>query len=144
MNLIKKQPRRNPWFPITLDEFFRNEWASIVPSTSTTVPAVNVKEMEKTFQLEIAAPGLSKEHFSVEVENDILSIQSSFDQADEQKEDQFTRREFSYHSFCRSFSLPESVDPQKIKAEYKDGILTLTLPKRKEALPQPVKQIAIE
>lgn len=144
MNLIKKQSLRNPWFPINLDEFFRDERIATLPSFSTTIPAVNVKDMEKIFKLEIAAPGLKKEHFSVEVENDILSIQSSFDQAGEQKENQFTRREFSYHSFRRSFSLPESVDVQKIKAQYEDGILTLTLPKRKEALSQPIKQIAIE
>ena len=144
MNLLKKQSNRNPWLPSSLDEFFRNDWTASVPSFNTTVPAVNVKDMEKSFQLEIAAPGLKKDNFSIEVEDDILSIQSSFDQAAEKKEDRFTRREFNYHSFRRSFSLPDSVDAQKIKAQYKDGILILTLPKRKEALPQPVKQIAIE
>lgn len=144
MNLLKKQPNRTSWIPSTFDEFFRSEWTPTVPSFNTTVPAVNVKDAEKSFHLEIAAPGLKKENFSIEVENDILSIQSSFDQSAEQKEDRFTRREFSYHSFRRSFSLPDSVDAQKIKAQYKDGILSLTLPKRKEALPQPVKQIAIE
>ncbi len=143
MNLIKKQTA-NPWLPSLVDEFFNHDWLPSAPAFHTTVPAVNVKELEKDFVLEIAVPGLRKEDFTIEIDNDLLSISSSFEQKTKKAEGKFTRREFSYNSFRRSFSIPEAVDANKIKANYTDGILTIDLPKRKEALPQPTKRIAIE
>lgn len=140
MNLLKTTARNTPWLPTSFDDFFHNDW---VLNTTSSVPAVNVQELEKSFQLELATPGLKKEDLSIELDNDVLSIASSSAQDKERKEGTFTQREFGYHSFRRSFSIPETVDVQKIKATYADGILTLNLPKRKEALPQPVKQITI-
>lgn len=140
MNLLKTNTRKSTWLPNSFEDFFPQDW---VINSSTSVPAVNVQELEKSFQLEIATPGFNKEDLSIEIDNDVLSIASVAKHENNQKENTFTRREFGYHSFRRSFTIPETVDAQHIKANYTNGILALTLPKRKEALPQPVKQIKI-
>ena len=142
MNLIKKQTE-NTWLPSLLEEFFKQDWEPRLSSINTTLPAVNVKDLQKEFLIEIAVPGLQRDNFEIEVDNDLLSISSSVDNKEELKEGKFTRREFSYQGFRRSFTLPDMVDANKIKANYVDGILVVRLPKLKEALPQPKKRIAI-
>lgn len=108
-----------------------------------TVPAVNIKESENKFNVSLAAPGLSKEDFKLHVEDGVLSI--SAEQKDEKTEtnDRYTRREFSYNSFKRSFSLPEHVDSSKITAAYENGILSIDLPKMVEEKQKNVQEIKI-
>jgi HSP20 family protein len=140
MNLIRKQ---TPFFPSLIDDFINNDWNVKVPSLSTTMPAVNIKELDSQFEIELAVPGKRKDDFEIEVENGILSISSTEEEKQLNENGKFTRREFSYTSFRRSFTLPDSVDPTKIDASYKEGVLQVLLPKHKEAQPQPKKLIKI-
>jgi HSP20 family protein len=141
MNLIRKQ---TPFFPSLIDDFIGSDWNLKVPSFSSTMPAVNIKELDSQFEIELAVPGKKKDDFEIEIENGILSISSSQEEEQQVNEKgKFTRREFSYTSFRRSFTLPDSVDPTKIDARYADGVLQVLLPKHKEAQPQPKKLIKI-
>ena len=97
------------------------------------MPATNITENEQAFQLEIAVPGFRKEDFKINLEKDVLTISSEKEKdenIDEKKEQAFRMREFGHPNFCRSFSLPEAVDIDAIKAEYQNGILMITLPKK--------------
>jgi HSP20 family protein len=140
MNLIRKQP---PFFPSLIDDFIKNDWNLKVPSSSVTVPAVNIKELNSQFEIELAAPGMKKDDFEIEVEDGVLSISSTQEEEQVNEKGKFTRREFSYSSFRRSFSLPDSVDSTNIDATYKEGVLLVLLPKHKEAQPHPRKLIKI-
>lgn len=140
MNLLRKQ---SPFFPSLVDEFVNRDWNLELPSFSTTVPAVNIIEKETEYKIELAVPGMRKNHFEIEMEEGILSISANQDEEKTSEKGKFTRREFSYNSFRRSFTIPESVDPAKIDANYTEGVLFISLPKRKEALPQPKKLINI-
>ena len=142
----------NNWFPSTpsiFDKFFDGElmdWnRSNYSSTNSTLPAVNVRENSNEFKIEVAAPGMKKENFHVDYENGRLTISSELKNEREEKQgDKFTRREFSYQSFQRSFTVAENiVEPENIAAEYNNGILHITLPKREEVKPKPAKKIQI-
>lgn len=135
--------------PSLFDRFLENDlfdWSNRnYSNTNTTLPAVNIKEDEDGFEVEMSAPGLDKKDFKVELNNNVLTISSEKKTENETKEgEQFTRREFSYQSFSRSFTLPETVESEKIKAKYENGILKLNIPKKEEAKPKPVKQIEIK
>jgi HSP20 family protein len=140
MNLIRKQP---PFFPSLIDDFINTDWNLKVPSFSGTVPAVNIKELDSQFEIELAVPGMNKDDFEIEVEDGVLSISSTQEEEQVNEKGKFTRREFSYSSFRRSFTLPDSVDSTKIDATYKEGVLLVLLPKQEEAQPQPKKLIKI-
>lgn len=133
-----------------LDDFFSRDWLDSSLATwktsGTTLPAVNVKETNDAFNIEVAAPGLKRDDFKVELDNNVLTISSEREDSHEEKDDQgnYTRREFSYQSFQRSFSLPErKVQGDKITAKYVDGILHVSIPKTEEARVKPAKQIAV-
>ena len=144
MSLIRFSNR----MPRLFDHFFDNDlidWSNRnFSETNTTLPAVNVKEKEDGFEIEMSAPGLKKEDFNVELNNSLLTISCAKKDEDETKDDdgRYTRREFSYQQFSRSFNLPETVDYEKIDAKYEDGILTLSIPKMEEVKPSP-KRIEI-
>jgi len=134
--------------PSLFDRFFENDifdWSNRnFSNTNTTLPSVNIKENSDAFEVEVAAPGFEKGDFKIELNNNLLTISSEKKVESEAKEDeQFTKREFSYQSFCRSFSLPITVKSEKISAKYEQGILKVLLPKKDEAKPKPIKQIAI-
>jgi HSP20 family protein len=114
-------------------------------STNSTLPAVNVREDDDAYKIEVAAPGLKKDDFKISYDNGRLTISSEYKNEVEDKEgEKITRREFSYQSFQRSFTVAENVvDAEKIAANYDSGILYLTLPKRDEVKPKPAKQIKI-
>ncbi len=130
-------------FPSIWNDVLTPDWFGGVDQFNPTLPAVNIAEGERDFTLELAIPGQKKEDFNVEVDNDILTI--SMDAKDEktEKDGEYTRREFRYTSFKRAFNLPETVNQEDIKADYKDGILRFTLPKKEEALPRPKRLIEI-
>jgi len=135
-------------FPTLFDRFFENDlfdWSNRNYSTTdTTLPSVNIKESVDDFEVELAAPGFEKKDFNIELNHDLLTISSEKKVENETKEgQQFARREFSYQSFSRSFTLPNTADSEKIKAKYENGILKVSIPKREEAKPKPPKQIAI-
>ncbi|MEI3797038.1 MULTISPECIES: Hsp20/alpha crystallin family protein [unclassified Chitinophaga] len=138
MSLIKRNGNTFPAFPSLFDDFFGRElfnWGNNnFSSTSTTVPAVNIKETTDAFEVEVAAPGMEKGDFSITLDGSLLTISSAKQQQEEKKEQNYTRREFSYQSFQRSFELAKDVvDEDKINARYENGLLHLTIPKKEEA-----------
>tara|TARA_B100001094_G_scaffold82897_1_gene79177 strand:- start:2406 stop:2819 length:414 start_codon:yes stop_codon:yes gene_type:complete len=137
MNLIRKQ---NTWFPSVMDDFLNTNWNINVPNYSNTLPAVNIIENDTDFILHIAAPGLNKNDFELSIENKVLSIEVVKDP----NNDDFTRQEFDYTSFKRTFSIPKIVEKSKISASYTNGVLNITLPKTKDALTEPKKLIKIK
>lgn len=113
-------------------------------STNTSLPAVNVKETDDDYFIEVAAPGMTKKDFRINFQNNILTISSERQNENENSNDNYTRKEFSYQSFQRSFTVPgNDVDSDKISASYNDGILNIKLPKREEVKPKPAREIKI-
>jgi len=147
MSIVKKRtsdflPSLSRFFS---DDFFTRDWGlSNFSNTETTLPAVNIRETEDTFEVEMAAPGMTKKDFNIELDGNLLTISS---EKTDQREDgggKYSRREFSYQSFQRTFNLPkEVVDVDKINATYQDGVLRLLIPKKEEAKKQPRKTINI-
>ncbi len=138
MNLIK---RKNPVFTSLIDDLFINQdWNHI----NATVPAANIIEADDHFNIELAAPGNKKSDFTIELDEGVLIISSETEAKSTEKDGSFTRKEFGYRSFKRSFNIPETVSTDKISASYKEGILRVSLPKKAEALPQPKKLISIK
>ena len=107
------------------------------------IAKVNIKETGDAYVVEMAVPGLKKSDFQIDLDNHVLSISTEMKEENEQKEDNYTRREFGYSSFKRTFTLPDSVDDSKIDAKYEDGILNIHLPKREEAKQKPARTIKI-
>lgn len=122
---------------IDTDKFFDSDWVK-----NLSMPAVNVKETEKSYEVELAAPGLSKKDFNVTAEDGTLTISSEKEEEKEEKGKSYTRKEFNYSSFSRSFTLPENANEEDIKAGYEDGILKLSVAKK--AISQPKTKKAIE
>lgn len=108
-----------------------------------SVPAVNISDRANDFFIEVAAPGFSKEDFKVNVENEVLTISAEKKNEKRDENSRFTRKEFQYSTFKRTFTMPENVEADKIGAEYKDGVLSLTLPKKEEAKVKPAREIKI-
>lgn len=139
-----------PSIPSLLNDFLANDWLSSPfgnwRTSGTTLPSVNVRETNDAFHIEVAAPGMKRDDFKVELDNNFLTISAEVEQKNENTDerDGYTRREFSYQSFQRSFALPENkVEGEKIAAKYVDGILNITVPKKEEAKPKPAKQIKV-
>lgn len=146
MSIIKTNDAN--WLPSVIDDMFKTDWlggTTNVNSIGTSIPAVNILENDETFLVEVAAPGKDREDFKIELDNDILTISSM--SKEEHKEEKmakkYTRKEFSYKTFKRAFSLPESVDSGKISAGYTNGVLEINLPKKEEAKVQPKRLIEI-
>lgn len=143
MNLVK----RNSFIPSStslFDDFFSRDLFDWSKSEGNgLVPRVNIKENNDGFSVDIAAPGMKKEDFQVELDNDMLTVSSEVSQNQEEKDERYTRKEFSYHAFRRSFYLPNTVEVDEINATYKDGILNLWIPKREEAKKKPARMISI-
>jgi len=129
------------WDDFFNDNFF-NGYHNIARNGST--PAVNIVEEEKEYRIEVAAPGLSRKDFTIELEDDVLTISS--EQKSEKKDEnrRYMRREFSYNSFKRSFQLPETIDQDKVKASHESGILNILLPKKEEVVQKAPKTIEIK
>lgn len=143
---------RNNWtpsFPSLFDKIFEGDlmdWKnSNFAGSNTTLPAVNIKENDDQFEIEVAAPGMEKKDFKVNFDNGRLTISSEKENEKEVKDgESLTRREFNYQSFQRSFTISENmVNSDKINASYNNGILHITLPKREEIKPKPAKEIKI-
>lgn len=119
------------------EKFFDSDWMK-----KYSMPAVNVKETDKNYEIEVAAPGRSKKDFNISAENGVLTISSESKEEKEEKEKDYTRKEFTYSSFERSFTLPENANEESIKASYTDGILKLEVGKK--VVTPPVVRKAIE
>lgn len=153
MSLVKF--RRRPFGNLVtqdfydMDDFFDNRrWVTnLMPERfwngKRSEPALNIKETDDNFEIELAAPGFGKKDFNVTIDEGCLNISAEKSTSEEKKEDNYTRREFSYNSFERSLQLPESVKEEEIKAKYNDGILSFKLAKKEEAKKRPPKVIEI-
>lgn len=128
-----------------IDNFFNHSLSNVIGSDMTASnPAVNIVETDEYFRVELAAPGLEKEDFNIQVEKDTLNIEAKKEVKEATTTEKFTRREFNYTSFKRSFHLPEQVQLENIGATYEDGILKVVLPKEVEAEDNSIKTIDIQ
>ena len=149
MKLLNGKTNPMSQMPLLFDDFFNRDifnWGlSNFSNTNTTIPGVNIKETADNFEVEVAAPGMSKKDFKIELDGNALTISSEKTNRQEDKEDEkYTRKEFSYQSFYRTFTLPkEVVDVDKIEAKYDNGLLHLLIPKKEEAKQKPPKLIQI-
>ena len=131
--------------PSVLEDIIRpwNEWLDEKWPFSTHLPAVNVKETDDTYEITMAAPGLEKKDFKIDVNGSLLTISAEKEEKKEEKDETYSRREYSYRSFARSFSLPEDIFKDKIDANYMNGELKLTLPKKEEAKTMAHQKISV-
>jgi HSP20 family protein len=148
MSLIKRNGFHVTSFPALFDDLFTRElfnWGNNnYASTSTSIPPVNVRETAEAFEIEMAAPGMDKQDFKLELDGNLLVISSSKETKEEQNDKNYRRREFCYQSFTRRLQLPENVvDEQNISAQYENGLLLVTVPKREEAKIKGPKMIAV-
>lgn len=150
MSLIKRNGNLFNSFPSLFnDDFLTRDlfnWGLTNNSdTGTTIPAVNIKETANAFEVEMAAPGMTKKDFRIELDSNVLTITSEKSTEQEQKDgEKYSRKEFSYQSFQRTFTLPkEVVDDEKIEAKYENGVLYLVIPKKEEAKQKPARMIQI-
>lgn len=135
---------RRSYKPFMLSDFLNEDLFPAFNRTSTSLPAVNIREDEKAFYLELAVPGMDKKDLRIEVKDDVLTISSEHKEENNVDKEGYKRREFSYSSFCRSFYLPEDVNGEKIGANYKDGILNVEIPKlEEEQKKEKIRQINI-
>ncbi|NCP85346.1 MAG: Hsp20/alpha crystallin family protein [Bacteroidetes bacterium] len=131
MTLVRFKNDYNPTFSSLLDTLFEKPVNDFFGNSSTLrqIPAVNIKESETDYSIELAAPGLKKEDFKISLDNEFLTIAAELSDEATTESDSFKRREFNYSSFKRSFTLPEIADKNEIKAKYENGLLHLTIPK---------------
>ncbi len=139
-NGAERYMERFPQFQEMFNDFF-NSWP--LENRRNPVPAVNISETDENFKIEVAAPGMNKEDFKLSVDNDLLTISAERKEEKDEKDARYTRKEFSYVSFSRSFNMPEIVDAEKIEAAYHNGVMTITLPKKEEAKPRPAREIKV-
>ena len=117
-----------PFFPSLFDDDF----FTVNTSRPNSLPAVNIREDEKNYFLELAVPGMDKKDLKIDINEDVLTVSSETKNENEESNDGYTRKEFSYSSFVRSFYIPENVNRDQIEANYKEGILTVSFPKHEE------------
>ena len=133
------------WFPTVFDDLFSNDW---IAKTTTTAPAVNVKEDSKEYTMEIASPGIKKEFCRVNLDQDgnlNVAIENKLEHKEENKKEHFLRREFSYSNYQQTYVLPDDIEKDHIAAKVDNGVLTITLPKfTKEEVKQIQRQINID
>ena len=147
MTLIKRNGRINT-LPTVWDDFLNQDvfnWGSGYQNSSTTMPAVNIKENQDNFQVEMVAPGMKKEDFKIQLDGHTLTITcEKQDQKEERDDETYSGKEFNYASFYRTFHLPKDVvNSDKIEAKYENGLLNLVIPKREEARQMPARLISI-
>ena len=149
MTILKRNGNQQSQVPHLFDDFFNRDifnWGlSNYSDTNTTIPAVNIKETADNYEVQVAAPGMTKSDFNVELEGNTLTISSEKQSENEQNQDfRYTTKEFSYQSFSRTFTLQkEVVDTEKIRATYENGLLNLTIPKKEEARKKGPRRIEI-
>ena len=148
MSIVKRNNRSYSTLPSIWDNFLNRDvfnWGNNFTNAENSVPAVNIKETPENFLVEMAAPGLEKRDFKIELDGTALTISSEKqDEREEKDGESYNRKEFSYQSFYRTFHLPkEVVDADKINAKYENGLLSLVIPKREEAKQKPARLIDI-
>jgi HSP20 family protein len=120
------------------ERFFGSPWL-----TGRSLPAVNIKENDKSYEIEVAAPGYDKKDFNISIDNGLLTVSAEKREEKEKKEDNYTRREFGFSSFSRSFNLPTNINDEHVDAKYTDGVLKLTIEKKQESNGKARKAISV-
>ena len=134
---------KNSWFPTVFDDFLNTDF---MPRANSTAPAVNVKESETAYTMELAAPGIKKEYCRVNIDDDgnlAIAIENKCEHKHEDKKHHYLRREFSYSNYEQSYTLPDDVERDKISAKVEDGILTVTMPKMEKEVKKLSKAIEV-
>ena len=134
---------RRSYRPFYKSNLFDDDFFPLVSNRSNSMPAVNIREDEKNYMLDLAVPGIDKNNLKIDINEDVLTVSSETKNESEESNDGFKRKEFSYSSFCRSFYIPENVNRDKIEAKHKDGVLTIGLPKQEEEKNKITRQIKI-
>lgn len=137
--------RTQSWIPSIFNDFFDNEW---MERTNATAPAINVKESDNDYKIEIAAPGMTKNDFNIKIDEDnqlIVTMEKKDEKKEDKKDSKYLRREFSYSKFQQTMILPDNIEKDKIEAKMENGVLNIDIPKNK-AIPehQKIKQIEIK
>ena len=136
--------------PFVFDDYFKpwNEWFdngnSNIWGTAMNIPAVNITEHKDAYEVSLAVPGMKKDDFKIDVAGNMLTISSEKEETKEEEDKKFTRKEYNYSSFSRSFTLPEEINREKINAKYDNGILKISLPRKEEAKKPAAKHIAVK
>ena len=134
--------------PSVFNDFFKpwNEWFddSGFWGRTMNVPAVNITEHKNEYKVELAVPGMKKDDFKIDVDGNMLTISSETEETKEERDKKFTRKEYNYSSFSRSFTLPEEINREKIDAKYEEGVLKISLPRKEEPKRPSPKQIAVK
>ncbi len=143
MSLIKRN--QDSWLPSIFEDLLKDSHLANVNQFTNTLPAVNIKETSDDFQVDVAVPGKKKDDFTIELDQNVLTISSENKSENEETSEGgiFTRKEFNYSSFQRSFNLPETVEQEKIQAKYTDGVLHISVPKREESKQKAKRMIAV-
>ncbi len=146
---VVKRNGGSEYMPSIWNNFFNNDlfnWDTNFANAGNSIPAVNIKEKAGSFLVEMAAPGMNKKDFKIEIDGSALTISSEKQNESEEKDgENFNRKEFSYQSFYRTFHLPkEIVNADKVEAKYENGILRLEIPKREEAKQKPARLINVQ
>ena len=138
--------RNQAWIPSVFGDLFDD--FAVMPAKQFASPAVNIKETEKAFEIEIAAPGMTRDDFKIRVDNDeelVIALEKKHEDKDEHKGENYLRREFSYTSYHQAFTLPDNIDIEAIKANMTNGVLGIVLPKKTPEKQIPAsRHIAIE
>ena len=134
------------YVPAYWDDFFNDKFFNQLKNTGSgeSRPAVNISEDDKGYTIELAVPGIAKDKFNLEIENDVLTLSSEQNEIKDEQKQNYLRREFNYQSFKRSFELPETIDQEQINANMDTGILTLSLPKKEEEIQKAPRQIEVK
>ena len=134
---------RRSFRPFYMSNLFDDDFFPVFQNRTSSMPAVNIREDDKKYSLELAVPGMDKKDLKIDINEDVLTISSESRNENEESRDGYKRKEFSFASFCRSFYIPENVNRDSIEANYKDGILTVGLPKQEEDKSKISRQISI-
>jgi len=129
--------------PFYMSNLFDDDFFPVLSNRNSSMPAVNIREDEQNYSLELAVPGIDKKDLKIDINEDVLTISSETKNVNEEEKDGYKRKEFSFSSFCRSFYIPENVNRDNIGASYKDGILTVELPKQEEEKTKITRQVKI-
>jgi len=134
MTTLARRNQNQGWLPLFFNDFFKDDWRTGVNSTST-LPAINIKETDKAYCVEVAAAGLTKDDFVVNIDEDndlVITMEKKSENKEEDKDARYLRREFSYSKFRRTMVLPDGVDKEKIEAKVTNGVLIINIPKLSE------------
>jgi HSP20 family protein len=134
---------RRSFRPFYMPNIFDDDFFPVLSNRASSMPAVNIREDEKSYVVDLAIPGIDKKDLKIDMNEDVLTISSEMKNESEESRDGYKRKEFNYSTFCRTFYIPENVNREEIEANYKDGILSVALPKQEDGKNKITRKIEI-